>query len=165
MSRNKYIWALKRLLFEFYLFFCMATLIGGYLTGPVFTYCFFNDWKFWKYLNTGPRLFFYGLKFFSLLIRGENGGFMFSVPLNAPPSNVPDYKNIEFKIEWEHGYSCKNCNNCCVTNDVTCPIYEEETGLCRGYNSFFWQYFNCGRFPSKSSEIEYYQCPKWEMRS
>ncbi len=33
-----------------------------------------------------------------------------------------------------------------------------------GCESFFWRYFNCGRFPSQQSEIDYYGCPKWVVQ-
>jgi hypothetical protein len=36
--------------------------------------------------------------------------------------------------------------------------------MCRGYDSFFWRYFNCGRYPTEQREIEYYLCNKWQFK-
>jgi hypothetical protein len=32
------------------------------------------------------------------------------------------------------------------------------------YNSFYWRYFNCGRYPTSQQEIDLYECPKWIMK-
>ena len=44
-----------------------------------------------------------------------------------------------------------------------CPLLDENLGLCRGHDSFYWRYFNCGRFPSVSAELDYYNCHKWVL--
>ncbi|MEE8434399.1 MAG: hypothetical protein V3S64_06380, partial [bacterium] len=44
------------------------------------------------------------------------------------------------------------------------PVLDYETGLCQGYDSFFWRYFNCGRYPSNQREIEFYLCNKWSLK-
>ena len=33
-----------------------------------------------------------------------------------------------------------------------------------GYDSFYWRYFNCGRYPANQEEIDWYECPKWIMK-
>jgi len=33
---------------------------------------------------------------------------------------------------------------------------------CKSYGSFFWRYFNCGRYPENTKQIHYYECKKWE---
>jgi hypothetical protein len=40
---------------------------------------------------------------------------------------------------------------------------DEERDRCRGYDSFYWRYFNCGRFPSNAEETHYYSCGKWRV--
>jgi hypothetical protein len=40
---------------------------------------------------------------------------------------------------------------------------DEEHDRCRGYDSFYWRYFNCGRFPSTAEETHYYSCGKWQV--
>jgi len=32
------------------------------------------------------------------------------------------------------------------------------------YDSFYWRYFNCGRYPAAQNQIDYYECPKWIMK-
>ncbi len=99
------------------------------------------------------------MAFYMLLGRS---GFMLNVPLASAPSTTPDHDMVRLAPTWEHGSSCGPCSRCCET--IACPVLDEETGLCRGYDSFFWRYFNCGRFPSAQREIDYYVCPKWEMK-
>jgi len=154
-------WALKRLAFYVYIAFCFLTFVGGYLTAPLFSHLFFGDWRFWRYVNPGTRLFFYAWRWLVPVLRGENGGFMFSVPLTAPPWSAPDPKIAAIRPQWDHGESCGDCVQCC--DKIGCPILDRKAGKCRGYESFYWRYFNCGRFPTRQSEIDYYGCPKWEM--
>ncbi len=161
MTFQEISWALKRLLFHLYVGFCLLSVIGGFLTAPLFTYLFFGNWQFWKYFNPGWKLLFQGWGFLIRMLRWENNGFMFSVPLTSPPISTPDLKLVAIQSNWEHGSSCGDCNHCCTR--VYCPILDKETGLCRGYDSFFWRYFNCGRFPTVQSEIDYYGCPKWKI--
>ncbi|MEJ2692947.1 MAG: hypothetical protein P8166_07780 [Candidatus Thiodiazotropha sp.] len=88
---------------------------------------------------------------------------MFSVPLTSPPRTIPDLAATTLQPLWPHGASCGDCSDCCRPGGSACPLLDEAKGLCRGYDSFYWRYFNCGRFPSDSSEIEYYGCRKWVM--
>lgn len=159
MSIREASWAVKRLSFHLYMVFCLFSIIGGYLTAPLFTYLFFGDWRFWRHINPGWKLLFHGWGFLGNMLRWENNGFMFAVPLTSPPISKPDQKLVTIKSSWEHGFSCGDCSLCCTK--IFCPIHDKETGLCRGYDSFFWRYFNCGRFPSMQSEIDYYGCKKW----
>ncbi len=161
MILQKAIWAAKRLLFYVYLVFCLLTVVGGFLTAPLFTYVFFGDWRFWRYLAPGWKMFFHGWRFLIPLLKWENSGFMFSVPLTSPPKSAPDLSIVKIRADWADGSSCGSCSKCC--DQVSCPVLDKDSGLCLGYNAFFWRYFNCGRFPSYQSEIDYYSCPKWQM--
>lgn len=156
---NEFKWAAARLGFYTYLVFAMLTVVGGYLTAPLMTWYFFGDWRFWKHFNPGWKLFFHGWKMAGLILKGDNGGFMFSVPLTGPPYKAPLPELAKLSKSWEHGGSCGPCTNCCT--QIQCPVLDKNSGLCQGYDSFFWRYFNCGRFPSLQSEIEYFACPKW----
>ena len=158
---NEMKWAAARLLFYTYIGFSMLTVVGGYLTAPVMTWYFFGDWRFWRHINPAWKLFFHGWKMLGLILKGDNGGFMLSVPLAGPPVNVPLKEVVHLHPSWKHGASCGQCTNCCSM--IGCPVLSKETGLCLGYKSFFWSYFNCGRFPSTQPEIDYYECPKWLM--
>jgi len=154
-------WATFRLLFYSYLGFCLVTGIGGFLTLPVFTILCLGDWRFWRHIGLGYRVYLHGWKMFSKILTGENEGYMFSVPLRSPPHSVPDRQLAKLSPTWELGNSCGPCNQCC--SKFNCPILTED-GLCKGYESFFWRYFNCGRFPSNQREIEYYACEKWLVK-
>lgn len=158
---NEIKWAAARLGFCTYIGFAMLTVVGGFLTAPLMTWYFFGDWRCWKYLNPGWKLFFHSWKMVVLIIKGDNGGFMLSVPLTSPPYREPLKDVVYISNSWEHGTSCGSCTNCCSM--INCPVLDKKSGLCSGYDSFFWRYFNCGRFPSEQPEIDYYGCPKWLM--
>ena len=159
MKQAAWRWAGARILFHLIIAFTLSTVVGGIITVPFLIYCFFGDWRFWRYLRDVPRMYWQGWYMAYLVIRGENHGFMLGVPLFSPPSSVPDPGLVTLNGAWGHGSSCGNCVNCCI--GINCPILHVESGLCRGYNSFFWRYFNCGRYPTQQSDIDYYGCPKW----
>ena len=106
MTLQQGIWAGRRLLFDAYLAFCLLTVIGGWVTGPLFTYCFFGDWRFWKYLKSGFGMWLHGYRFAGMMLRWENHGFMFSVPLAAPPFRAPNRAIVRLNSTWGHGSSC-----------------------------------------------------------
>jgi hypothetical protein len=156
-------WAAARLLFYTYLAFSIGTLgLGGFLTGPVMTWYFYRDWRFWRRWDSAKRLYPHAFRMLWYLLQGRNGGFMLAVPLNAPPHSSVDRSRVEMQPTWEFGSSCGPCTRCC--SKIHCPVLDQATGLCGGYNSFFWRYFNCGRYPSEQREIDYYLCNKWQMK-
>jgi hypothetical protein len=126
---------------------------------PLITWWVFGDWRFWRHLKPGLGLFAHGYRVLGLMLRGE-GAFMFSVPLTSPPFNVPVPGLVKLNPAWPHGHSCGPCRRCCQQSKC-CPALDNQSGHCRGYNAFYWRYFNCGRFPSNQQEIDYYSCPKW----
>jgi len=151
---------LARLLFIAYIGFSVVTLVGGFLTAPLMSWYFFNDWRFWRHWRRGVAMLPHSIRLLGLIVR-DSRGFMFSVPLSSPPSEVPDPAVTILNPEWKSGNSCGDCSNCCRPGGLVCPLLDESTGLCTGYNSFYWRYFNCGRFPSVRPEIDYYACNKW----
>ena len=153
-------WALARLVFITYIVFSVVTLIGGFLTAPLMTWYFFDDWRFWRHWRTGLGLLPHGLRLTAMML-GHSRAFMFSVPLASPPRSAPDSSSALFRTDWHHGDSCGDCSNCCKPGGNVCPLLDEEHQGCRGYNSFYWRYFNCGRYPSFEEEIHYYDCRKW----
>jgi hypothetical protein len=159
---NKIGWASARLFFILYIGFCVASLIGGFLTAPLMTWYFYGDWRFWRFWSSAPGLFIHALRLLRLMLR-DNRSFMFTVPLSTPPRSSPDPSSVSLQRFWSHGRSCGACSNCCRPGGHACPLLDEASGLCRGYDSFYWRYFNCGRFPSTPDEIEYYGCSKWVM--
>ncbi len=155
-------WAGARLLFHAYIAFAVFSVVGGFLTAPLMSWYFLGDWRFWRYWNILTDLLPHGYRMMFLMLRGENRGFHLSVPLTAAPSTGVDPTLVELSPTWLHGNSCGPCTRCC--SKINCPILDPDSGLCRGYNSFFWRYFNCGRYPTIQREIDYYGCEKWEMR-
>lgn len=156
-------WAAQRLMFHFYLGFCIITVVGGFLTAPLMIWLFFGDWRFWRHWGSALGLFPHGFKMAWQVMVGRNGGFMLDVPLTAPPSSSVNLKLVKLTPNWDFGSSCGPCTRCCTM--LGCPVLDYETRLCQGYDSFFWRYFNCGRYPSNQREIEYYLCNKWSLNS
>jgi hypothetical protein len=155
-------WAAARLTFIAYISFSVVSLLGGFLTAPLMTWYFFGDWRFWRHWSAGLGLLPHAFRLLNLMLR-DNRGFMFSVPLTAPPRSTPDSATTTLHSNWPHGGSCGACSNCCRAGGHACPLLDENLGLCRGHDSFYWRYFNCGRFPSVSAELYYYNCHKWVL--
>ena len=110
-------------------------------------------------------MFFYGWRFVFVLLGKENHGFMFSVPLASRPESAPNQKEVLLSLNWQNNSrsGCGGCFRCCTVKNAVCPVLDKATNKCLGYNSFFWRYFNCGRYPSTQRELEYYGCPKWSF--
>jgi len=155
-------WVLARLAFIIYIVFSVVTIIGGFLTAPLMTWYFFGDWRFWRHWRAGMGLLPHGLRLSATML-GQRRAFMFSVPLASPPRSTPDPSTAIFRTDWPHGTSCGDCTNCCRAGGNVCPLLDKEQLACRGYNSFYWRYFNCGRYPSVAEEIHYYDCHKWAI--
>jgi hypothetical protein len=156
-------WAAARLAFYGYIGFSMLSVVGGFITAPLMTWLFFNDWRCWRYWGRAWRLFPHAWHIAWQMLRRE-GRFMLSVPLASPPQPAPDTALVELSPAWQHGSGCGGCQRCCEVLSLRCPVLDEETGFCSGYNSFYWRYFNCGRYPSRADEIRYYGCDKWRMK-
>jgi hypothetical protein len=156
-------WALARLGFIAYVIFSTVTLVGGFLTAPLMTWYFFGDWRFWRHWRHAIRLLPHGLRLaVTILLQGR--GFMFSVPLTSPPRTDPDPALTVVRADWMHGGSCGTCSNCCRPGGRACPLLGKAPNGCLGFDSFYWRYFNCGRYPSIAEEIRYYGCPKWTLK-
>lgn len=155
-------WAMARLTFIVYILFSVVSLVGGFLTAPLMTWYFFGDWRFWRHWRAGVRLWPHALRLTAMML-GHSRAFMFSVPLTSAPRSVPDPGRTVPRPDWPHGGSCGSCSNCCKPGGHTCPLLDSEQQRCRGYDSFYWRYFNCGRYPSLEEEIRYYDCRKWNL--
>ncbi len=161
-SRPRLRWAAARVAFHAYVIFAMLSVVGGFLTAPLMTWYFYGDWRAWRHMASAWRLYLHGWKMAWLVLRRDEGSFMFSVPLASPPHSAPQPHVVRLTASWEYGSSCGPCSRCC--EKIDCPVLDRQTGKCQGYDSFFWRYFNCGRFPTVQPEIDYYGCPKWELR-
>jgi len=154
-------WASARVGFIGYVGFALFTGVGGILTAPLATWYMFGDWRFWRHWRPALRLIPQGWRMLGRLVRGDSG-FMLDVPIAAPPHSAPVQELVDLNPAWAHSGSCGPCSRCCEL--IACPVLDPESGYCSGYDSFFWRYFNCGRFPSRQREIDYYGCPKWVMK-
>jgi hypothetical protein len=152
-------WAAARLSFTLCSALSVLSVIGCFLFSPLFTYWFFGSARFWKYLHlTFPVIrFSYYLAYLSL--RGRS---VRSLPWTAPPMLEPNPVAVQINPEWKHGDSCGGCGKCC--RKIQCPFLDGEKGHCMSYGSFYWRYFNCGRYPTSQQEIDLYECPKWIMK-
>ena len=83
--------------------------------------------------------------------------------LTAPPKSHTDLRWVRVKESWRgEEKNCDLCQaSCCV--QVECAMLGADK-RCMGYGSLFFAYFYCGRYPESQSQIDYYQCPKWEAR-
>lgn len=161
---RRFKWAGARIFFIACVGLGLATVVAGPLMAPLFTWWMFGDWRFWRHLPRALRLYGHGYRILGLMLRGD-GSFMLGVPWSSPPLSAPPPGAVELRADWADGASCGSCNRCCRHGrQIACPILDLPSGRCLGYDSFFWRYFNCGRFPSQQREIEYYDCPKWLMR-
>jgi hypothetical protein len=152
-------WAGARLCFVGFIAFGVITGVGLYLLAPLFSYYFFGTLRFWKYAHWGPRLIVYAYTMAFSYLKGE---FTPSVRLTAPPITKPDLSLVQINPAWENGESCADCGKCC--NKIRCPLQENAHKQCLAYDSFYWRYFNCGRYPASQGDIDRYECPKWVMR-
>ena len=89
---------------------------------------------------------------------------MYSSKITDPPKLHTDRKLVRVQAAWpgDEG-NCDACQNTCC-GALKCPLFGKD-GRCMGYNSLFFNYFYCGRYPENQAQIDYYNCPKWELRT
>jgi hypothetical protein len=84
----------------------------------------------------------------------------FAIPLDAAPRMKPAEPGLRLHPSWTGSPDdCQACSRCCI--QVHCPMLDRKTGICLSYGSFYWRYFNCGRYPANQFQIDCYRCPKW----
>ena len=134
----------------------------GYVLCPLFSWYFFNDLNFFKYHQYIIRLVFAFWRQVGELISIPDYRHMFVIPWTSPPINAPDPKFVRISVSWPNkDKGCGPCVNCCTRR--ACPLHDFEQKKCKSYGSFFWRYFNCGRYPENIRQIRYYECKKWEI--
>lgn len=161
---NKAKYCFYRIVFIIYAVFSILTFgLGGYLLAPLTSYYFFNDPKFWKYCRYFFPIMIAWWRFSYIWLTSDAYRGEFSLSLTAPPRTSPDLNIVKIRDTWNADvFDCNQCTKCCQV--VGCPLMDAENHMCRSYNSFFWRYFACGRYPINKQQIEYYDCPKWEMK-
>ena len=133
-----------------------------YLFAPLASYIFFDDWRFWRHLGKFHRVIQAGIRLYVLVFTNENDyRNAFSLSFTSPPGTSPDRNRVRINPSWAHGESCGSCSQCC--QQLRCPLLDKEKGLCMVYGSLIWRYFNCGTYPFSQKEINYFNCPKWQM--
>lgn len=163
---------LLRLRWAAYRLVCASIYTGVVLTGglllyvlaPLITHLMFRDPCFWRYLRLFPAMRRSATYQFWLLLSERQYRALFRIPFTEPPATAPDPAVVRISPEWQRSTStCPNCSCCCQR--LRCALLDPSTGLCRAYDSFYWRYFNCGRYPTSQAQIDYYACPKWQVRA
>lgn len=152
-------WATARVIFIFFSVLSAVTGVGCYILSPLFCYWFFGNLRFWKYLHLTFPMIRSTYHFAYLCLKGQSE---IHIHWTAPPMSGPDLETVKINPDWTDGDSCENCARCC--QKINCPFQDKTNCKCLSYNSFYWRYFNCGRYPTSQAEIDLYACPKWLMR-
>lgn len=156
-------WSLIRI--SFYILLVLTTLTGGiftYIAAPITSKYFFNDFAFWKYLKHYKSINAQLYRIILIWLTQPSYRKSYSQPLYDPPLSGPDKKHVTLSKNWTHGESdCAGCVKCCTK--IGCPLHNEYG--CLSYNTPYWRYFSCGRYPVSKAQIDYYKCEKWEMRN
>ena len=88
---------------------------------------------------------------------------MSSTKLTDPPRLHTDQSWVRVRDDWQGAEdNCDVCGNTCCAR-VECPLLGQN-GRCLSFGSWFFSYFICGRYPENQGHIDFYQCPKWEVR-
>ncbi len=161
-SMQKAKWAGCRIFL--YVVFGMVLLSGGsfiFVAAPLVTYVYFNDLRFWKYSKHFVPVIICYYRSVALLLKDKDYKHMFELPLTAPPMTGPDRRFVKVSSQWkDREDDCARCIKCCLK--IKCPLLDTDNKLCLSYNTVFWRYFNCGRYPVSQKQIDYYECHKWE---
>lgn len=89
---------------------------------------------------------------------------MYPSKITDPPKLHTDRGLVRVKESWDGAEdNCDICEASCC-EQLKCPLLGSDN-RCMGYDSLFFNYFYCGRYPENQSQIDYYNCPKWELNS
>ncbi|KPA09065.1 hypothetical protein MHK_010755 [Candidatus Magnetomorum sp. HK-1] len=157
-------WAMARILFLLYGVIGMLTFgLSTYLTAPIGSKLFFGTWAFWPYLKYYHRIVIQSYSVLWMMCKDFEYKFIFAIPLTSAPRRGPDRNNITLSGNWVHEENtCFGCVRCC--DKISCPLLNKKEGICVGYDSFYWNYFLCGRYPFTQQQIDYYNCEKWKIK-
>jgi len=86
----------------------------------------------------------------------------FTIKITCPPRAHTDTRFVRVKENWSgEPNDCDLCEAACC-GVLKCPLLDKNK-RCLSYGSLFFTYLHCGRYPESQEQIEYYQCPKWEV--
>lgn len=150
----------------FFMLMIMATAakgnLIGYLLAPLYSWYFFNDLNCFKYYRYSFAMIACYWKMILSWFQEPSYRKMLAIPLTAPPMMDPDPRRVRVRADWPGDTgTCNGCAQCCSRR--SCPLLDKQTNRCLSYGSFYWRYFNCGRYPERIEQIEYYRCEKWEI--
>ena len=159
---NRVKWLLARTVFAAFALSCFVT--GGllaYVLGPIYAWYLFGDLRFWKYQRFVFPVWRSAWRQLGEWLGTPTYRQMLAIPVVSPPRIAPDLALVRVRSAWPSSDgSCGGCVKCC--SHRRCALLNAETNQCRSYGSFFWSYFNCGRYPESQKQIQYYSCGKWE---
>jgi len=88
---------------------------------------------------------------------------MYPSKLTDPPKFNNDKCFVRIRESWKgDADNCDMCHESCCAQ-IKCPMLDEKR-RCLSYGSLYFGYLYCGRYPENQSQMDLYQCPKWEMR-
>ena len=149
----------------FYFLFLLFFITGGLaivLLAPLYKAAFAPNVPYSSFNAFALRKHLY--KIMRRSLSDKNYRSMYSTKLSDPPKIHTDQSKVRIKESW--GGEESNCDICkaACCEQLQCPLLGEQ-GRCQSYGSLFWGYFYCGRYPENQSQIDYYDCPKWEERT
>ncbi|MCR6631998.1 MAG: hypothetical protein NVV74_19195 [Magnetospirillum sp.] len=140
--------------------------LSAFALAPLHSWLLYGDWRFWRHWHNFPRLTRQVRRVAFKLAREPDyrgmTAFMSASDWLGPPMSAPDRSLVTVRADWPHAAgTCGSCGRCCT--EIGCPSFDPRSKLCASYDSPFWRYFPCGRYPATQAQIDYYGCPKWAM--
>ena len=159
MEKMKYC-TVRLYLYSLFLLFFLSGGLLPLLLMPVYKYAFFPrvPYKDIKILALGP----YAYKIMWRYLTDKSYRTAFAVEMTCPPRMHTDTRLARVNQSWHGGSDdCDKCEAACCAL-LKCPLLDQDN-RCLSYGSLFFAYLHCGRFPENQKQIDYYQCPKWEI--
>lgn len=140
--------------------------LSAYVLAPFYSWLLYSDVRFWRHHRRFPHLTMQVWKLALKLTRDPNyrgmTAFLSAKDWFGPPMTGPDKTLVAVTAHWPHAESsCGECGRCCT--EISCPSFDPKTKHCASFDSLFWRYFPCGRYPATQAQIDYYGCPKWTL--
>ena len=132
-----------------------------FVIAPYTSYFFFGDWRFWKYLNYFFKFQVCSINYLRKIFSKDGSFIVMHLPLTDRPLKHPDSDKFSISKDWPYGHeSCGTCKNCCFLAD--CCFLDKKNNRCLCYDTIFWHYFNCGRYPASKEHLVFYDCKKYK---
>ena len=157
--------AVKHVVVRLYLYFLffMFFITGGlamFIFAPLYKGAFAPRTPFKKLPILRIWVHVYKVMWRSLFDKGYRD--MYSSKITDPPQLNTPRNLVRVQATWLGAEdNCDACEKSCCAQ-LECPLFSKN-GRCLGYDSLFFDYFYCGRYPENQSQIDYYKCPKWEL--